>query len=200
MPYFAVPRYLQFVNALPVKLRERGVTAETWDREAARLQSHFRKARGIEKCAAARRRAPGTDRARCQRLWRSRAVLRAGSRRGRLARHDHRRQPARRRSCVARTARRHRRATSATTTSTTSAATTTTSAGHAVGDSRDSRDHRSCEQRSGELLQHHVSLQVFRWRTSRAAQTHGAASTIVAERRFAPQNQNRQITNPGFSG
>jgi len=44
MPYFAVPRYLQFVGALPVtengkvtkyKLRERGVTAETWDREAA---------------------------------------------------------------------------------------------------------------------------------------------------------------------
>jgi carnitine-CoA ligase len=44
MPYFAVPRYLQFVDALPVtengkvtkyKLRERGVTAETWDREAA---------------------------------------------------------------------------------------------------------------------------------------------------------------------
>ena len=43
MPYFAVPRYLQFVDALPVtengkvtkyKLRERGVTAETWDREA----------------------------------------------------------------------------------------------------------------------------------------------------------------------
>ena len=44
MPYFAVPRYLQFVDALPVtengkvtkyKLRQRGVTAETWDREAA---------------------------------------------------------------------------------------------------------------------------------------------------------------------
>jgi crotonobetaine/carnitine-CoA ligase len=44
MPYFAVPRYLQFVDALPVtengkvtkyKLRERGVTAGTWDREAA---------------------------------------------------------------------------------------------------------------------------------------------------------------------
>jgi crotonobetaine/carnitine-CoA ligase len=44
MPYFAVPRYLQFVDALPVtengkvtkyKLRERGVTADTWDREAA---------------------------------------------------------------------------------------------------------------------------------------------------------------------
>jgi carnitine-CoA ligase len=44
MPYFAVPRYLQFVDSLPVtengkvtkyKLRERGVTAETWDREAA---------------------------------------------------------------------------------------------------------------------------------------------------------------------
>jgi carnitine-CoA ligase len=44
MPYFAVPRYLQFVDTLPVtengkvtkyKLRERGVTAGTWDREAA---------------------------------------------------------------------------------------------------------------------------------------------------------------------
>jgi crotonobetaine/carnitine-CoA ligase len=42
MPYFAVPRYLEFVEALPVtesgkvtkyKLRERGVTAATWDRE-----------------------------------------------------------------------------------------------------------------------------------------------------------------------
>jgi len=44
MPYFAVPRYLEFVDALPVtesgkvtkfKLRERGVTAATWDRESA---------------------------------------------------------------------------------------------------------------------------------------------------------------------
>jgi carnitine-CoA ligase len=44
MPYFAVPRYLEFVEALPVtengkvtkyKLRERGVTAATWDREKA---------------------------------------------------------------------------------------------------------------------------------------------------------------------
>src|SRR5262249_3308353 len=44
MPYFAVPRYLEFVDALPVtengkvtkyKLRERGVTAATWDREKA---------------------------------------------------------------------------------------------------------------------------------------------------------------------
>jgi carnitine-CoA ligase len=44
MPYFAVPRYLEFVDALPVtengkvtkyKLRERGVTATTWDREQA---------------------------------------------------------------------------------------------------------------------------------------------------------------------
>jgi carnitine-CoA ligase len=42
MPYFAVPRYLEFVEALPVtengkvtkyKLRERGVTAASWDRE-----------------------------------------------------------------------------------------------------------------------------------------------------------------------
>jgi carnitine-CoA ligase len=44
MPYFAVPRYLEFVVALPMtesgkvtkyKLRERGVTAATWDREQA---------------------------------------------------------------------------------------------------------------------------------------------------------------------
>ena len=44
MPYFAVPRYVQFVDALPMtengkvtkyRLRERGVTAETWDREKA---------------------------------------------------------------------------------------------------------------------------------------------------------------------
>lgn len=44
MPYFAVPRFLEFVDALPVtengkvtkyKLRERGVTAATWDREKA---------------------------------------------------------------------------------------------------------------------------------------------------------------------
>jgi carnitine-CoA ligase len=44
MPYFAVPRFLEFVEALPVtengkvtkyKLRERGVTAASWDREKA---------------------------------------------------------------------------------------------------------------------------------------------------------------------
>ena len=44
MPYFAVPRFLEFVDALPAtesgkvtkyKLRERGVTAATWDREQA---------------------------------------------------------------------------------------------------------------------------------------------------------------------
>jgi crotonobetaine/carnitine-CoA ligase len=44
MPYFAVPRFLEFVDELPVtengkiqkfKLRERGVTARTFDREAA---------------------------------------------------------------------------------------------------------------------------------------------------------------------
>lgn len=43
LPYFAVPRYLEFVNELPTtesgkvqkyKLRERGVTERTWDREA----------------------------------------------------------------------------------------------------------------------------------------------------------------------
>ena len=44
MPYFAVPRFLEFVDALPVtengkvtkyKLRERGITSATWDREQA---------------------------------------------------------------------------------------------------------------------------------------------------------------------
>ncbi len=44
MPYFSVPRFLEFVDALPVtengkvtkyKLRERGVTAATWDRDKA---------------------------------------------------------------------------------------------------------------------------------------------------------------------
>ena len=44
LPYFAVPRYLEFVSELPstesgkvqkYKLSERGVTGKTWDREAA---------------------------------------------------------------------------------------------------------------------------------------------------------------------
>jgi len=44
MPYFAVPRYLEYVDALPVtengkvtkyKLRERGITTATWDRDKA---------------------------------------------------------------------------------------------------------------------------------------------------------------------
>jgi carnitine-CoA ligase len=44
MPYFAVPRFLEFVDTLPVtengkiqkyKLRERGISDRTWDREAA---------------------------------------------------------------------------------------------------------------------------------------------------------------------
>jgi crotonobetaine/carnitine-CoA ligase len=44
LPYFAVPRYLEFVSQLPTtesgkvqkyKLSERGVTVDTWDREAA---------------------------------------------------------------------------------------------------------------------------------------------------------------------
>jgi crotonobetaine/carnitine-CoA ligase len=47
MPYFAVPRYVEFLTQLPAnesgkiqkfKLRERGVTATTWDREAAGYQ------------------------------------------------------------------------------------------------------------------------------------------------------------------
>ena len=44
LPYFAVPRYLEFIDALPMtengkvqkyRLSERGVTAATWDRDAA---------------------------------------------------------------------------------------------------------------------------------------------------------------------
>jgi crotonobetaine/carnitine-CoA ligase len=44
MPYFAVPRFLEFVDALPTtengkvqkyRLRERGISAATWDREVA---------------------------------------------------------------------------------------------------------------------------------------------------------------------
>ncbi len=44
MPYFAVPRFLEFAEILPTtengkiqkyKLRERGITGQTWDREAA---------------------------------------------------------------------------------------------------------------------------------------------------------------------
>jgi crotonobetaine/carnitine-CoA ligase len=44
LPYFAVPRFIDFVADLPrtengkirkFELRERGVTASTWDREAA---------------------------------------------------------------------------------------------------------------------------------------------------------------------
>jgi len=44
MPYFMVPRYIRFVEALPktptervqkVKLREEGITDDTFDREAA---------------------------------------------------------------------------------------------------------------------------------------------------------------------
>jgi crotonobetaine/carnitine-CoA ligase len=42
LPYFAVPRFLEFVSELPstesgkvqkYKLRERGVTDKTWDRD-----------------------------------------------------------------------------------------------------------------------------------------------------------------------
>jgi crotonobetaine/carnitine-CoA ligase len=45
LPYFALPRYLEFMTELPAtesgkvqkyKLRERGITANTWDREAGR--------------------------------------------------------------------------------------------------------------------------------------------------------------------
>lgn len=47
MPYFAVPRYIEYVSSLPktpnakvrkVELRQRGITEETWDREKAGIQ------------------------------------------------------------------------------------------------------------------------------------------------------------------
>jgi crotonobetaine/carnitine-CoA ligase len=47
VPYFMVPRYLRFVGQLPktptervqkVKLRDEGITADTWDREAAGIE------------------------------------------------------------------------------------------------------------------------------------------------------------------
>ena len=47
MPYFAVPRYLEFMDALPktptekvqkAKLRDAGLTAATWDRESVGYQ------------------------------------------------------------------------------------------------------------------------------------------------------------------
>jgi crotonobetaine/carnitine-CoA ligase len=53
LPYFAVPRYIEFMNELPTtengkvqkyKLRERGVTSATWDREAAGGRSPHRAA------------------------------------------------------------------------------------------------------------------------------------------------------------
>ena len=48
MPYFMVPRYIRFVDSLPktptervqkVKLRDEGITADTFDREAAGITS-----------------------------------------------------------------------------------------------------------------------------------------------------------------
>jgi crotonobetaine/carnitine-CoA ligase len=47
MPYFAVPRFVEFVEELPTtesgkiekfKLRERGITGRTWDREASDIK------------------------------------------------------------------------------------------------------------------------------------------------------------------
>ena len=46
LPYYAVPRFLEFVEELPrtraaarqAALRERGVSPETWDREAAGIR------------------------------------------------------------------------------------------------------------------------------------------------------------------
>ena len=47
MPYFAVPRYIEYVAEIPKTanekvrknvLREQGITPNTWDREAAGIQ------------------------------------------------------------------------------------------------------------------------------------------------------------------
>jgi crotonobetaine/carnitine-CoA ligase len=47
LPYYAVPRYLEYVESLPrtvalrpdkLSLRERGVSETTWDREAAGIR------------------------------------------------------------------------------------------------------------------------------------------------------------------
>ena len=49
LPYFAVPRYLEFIDVLPMtengkvqkfKLRERGVTPRTWDGGAGQSPAH----------------------------------------------------------------------------------------------------------------------------------------------------------------
>jgi crotonobetaine/carnitine-CoA ligase len=51
LPYFAIPRYLEFVDELPAtesgkvqkyKLRERGITAKTWDRDEAKARADRR--------------------------------------------------------------------------------------------------------------------------------------------------------------
>jgi crotonobetaine/carnitine-CoA ligase len=52
LPFYAVPRYIQYVDDLPrtaalrvdkAKLRERGISSATWDREAAGI--HLRRER-----------------------------------------------------------------------------------------------------------------------------------------------------------
>ena len=57
MPYFMVPRYIEFKDDLPrtptlkvrkIELREKGVTPETWDREQAGLRVTRR---GVENIA-----------------------------------------------------------------------------------------------------------------------------------------------------
>jgi crotonobetaine/carnitine-CoA ligase len=56
MAKFMVPRYVRFVSALPKTptekvqkylLRDQGVTADTWDREKAGMDSHGNSARGV---------------------------------------------------------------------------------------------------------------------------------------------------------
>ena len=91
LAYFAVPRYVEFVGALPLTengkvrkavLRERGITAAMWDREAAGvrvgpLERSRRAGRREQATAAAGRRRPtqldlGAARARRRRAARSR--------------------------------------------------------------------------------------------------------------------------------
>jgi crotonobetaine/carnitine-CoA ligase len=63
LPYFAVPRYLEFMRELPAtesgkvqkyKLRDRGVTDKTWDREAVALRNRY--AREACLCSISRKR------------------------------------------------------------------------------------------------------------------------------------------------
>jgi hypothetical protein len=152
---------------------------------SGRIQDRSATERRVDGRAAGAMRA-AADCERRQRLWRSRAVLCAGCRRGRLARHGgtigHRWRPARRRSGAARASRRHRR--------------------HLRHCHR--RHHHHCPCRRRRSPQPRSSrLRATQRRISStscvspslanggpaAARKQGAASTIVAEHRFAQQTK-----------